>query len=343
MLYGLEILRFGAAFAVMVWHYQFFFFQSGPADQLPFQSVLIPFYGAGHYAVPWFWTLSGYIFFWNYEHSITKRKITATEFGWLRFSRLYPLHLLTLLLVVALQLAYSAMYGLPLHYGDLFNTKTFITHLFLGSNWFTTDYSFNGPVWSISVEVVVYAVFFVLARSAAISTTSKTGSAVLTFLAAYWVAARLLPSTSLVWILHCATCFFLGGLLVKCKHRLLVILSLTPVLIALIVVKPSYAWPIAAPAFGVMLFSSGAIWQHPLARHAAKLGRLTYASYLLHFPVALAIVLFVKLSNVPIEIAASHWFFSAYFVAVFTLSHFSFKYFERPAQIMIRRMTLKSS
>ncbi len=341
-LYGLEILRFGAAFAVVVWHYQFFFFAvRGDPEQLPFHGALTVFYAAGHYAVPWFWVLSGYIFFWKYEASIAKRAISATEFGLLRFSRLYPLHLLTLLLVTFLQIAYASWYGAFWQYDAPSNS--FVTHLLLASNWFTTAKTFNGPIWSISIEVVVYAIFFTLAQSAAVRTAQGTAVAVIVFLLGFWVTARMLPG-SLIWLLtclKCAGCFFLGGMLVKCREAIrstrVLVLALALGSVPLILLRPSCAWVFTLPALGVLVFTTGAVWQHPLIRGAARLGNLTYASYLLHFPVALAIVLALRCASVSLEVALSRWFFLAYFVAVFGLSHLSFKYLERPMQTLIRR------
>jgi peptidoglycan/LPS O-acetylase OafA/YrhL len=349
---GLEILRFGAALAVVMWHYQFFFPVTHgdlpviPGDTgLPFHSVLTLFYSAGHYAVPWFWTLSGYIFFWNYEASIAEGTVSATEFSLLRFSRLYPLHLLTLLLVTILQIALLSRYGTVFNYSEYFNPGMFVAQLFMASNWFTIGYSFNGPIWSISIEVLVYAVFFVLARAAALRTTASAAGAVLVFFLGYWTAERIVPGTSLVWLLQCAVSFFSGGVLVKCREMIqlnrVVGVVFALILASLYVVRPTYAVTFTWPAAGVLLFSTGAVWQHPILRHAAKLGNLTYGSYLLHFPVALAIVLMLKYLNVPVKLVAlSPWFFLAYFVVVFGVSHFSFNYFERPAQALIRRKML---
>jgi peptidoglycan/LPS O-acetylase OafA/YrhL len=69
-LLGLELLRFVAALAVMVWHYQHFAYVADrPVDllksELPFYGLLQPFYLAGNYGVWIFWCISGFIFFWK--------------------------------------------------------------------------------------------------------------------------------------------------------------------------------------------------------------------------------------------------------------------------------------
>ncbi len=100
-LLGLELLRFVAAIAVVVWHYSHFsYIADSPVNlfmnRLPLYGLLQPFYEAGEYAVWVFWCISGFIFFWKYRDAITDRSISGGTFFVLRLSRLYPLHLATL-------------------------------------------------------------------------------------------------------------------------------------------------------------------------------------------------------------------------------------------------------
>ena len=66
----------------------------------PARWLLAPFYDYGFYAVQLFWIISGFVFAAVYFD----RAVTGRAFAANRFARLYPLHLLTLL-VVALELA----------------------------------------------------------------------------------------------------------------------------------------------------------------------------------------------------------------------------------------------
>ena len=104
-LLGLEVVRFFSAFAVLVWHYQHFFFMAdNPKDfireQQPLYFLFSLFYDYGFYGVKVFWYISGFIFFWKYRETISSKSITYKKFFVLRFSRLYPLHFFTLMLVV---------------------------------------------------------------------------------------------------------------------------------------------------------------------------------------------------------------------------------------------------
>ncbi len=79
----------------------------------------------------------------------------------LRFSRLYPLHLATLLLVALGQVLVSHFFGSWFIYGNNDITH-FIGQLFFASAWF--ENSFNGPTWSVSVEIFLYILFFLVCR-----------------------------------------------------------------------------------------------------------------------------------------------------------------------------------
>jgi peptidoglycan/LPS O-acetylase OafA/YrhL len=340
-LYGLEILRFGAAFAVIVSHYRFFFFPEDQAPSgLPFYGALLPFYTVGYSAVPWFWALSGYIFFWNYEGAITDRRVSAIRFGWLRFSRLYPLHLATLILVTALQ-TYP---GPPFRFYSTFNTVAFIEHLFLASNWFTTAFSFNWPIWSVSVEVLIYALFFALARAAIIQTAGRTAIVAALFLFSYWVLSKV-ESGALIKIAHCAALFMGGGLICKLRDRAVITAAITAAIaLGLYWGRPTYALDFAFPILGVRLFSTGSIWNHQMVQRLSQLGNLTYGSYLLHFPVAAIVVMALhQVGAAPDQLAKTRWFFVAYSATVFGLSYLSFKYFERPMQALLRTFTKTAS
>ena len=91
------------------------------ANELPFYSILFPIYRNGGYAVQMFWTISGFIFFWRYAGRINDKTMKHYEYFILRFSRLYPLHIVTLVAVAALQLAYFRLHD------DVFYLRTLMT------------------------------------------------------------------------------------------------------------------------------------------------------------------------------------------------------------------------
>ena len=82
----------------------------------------------------------------------------------LRFSRLYPLHLATLLALVPLILVFHALTGddFIYKYNDAYH---FGLNLAFVQYWgFEKGLSWNGPSWSISVEIALYLIFFAVCR-----------------------------------------------------------------------------------------------------------------------------------------------------------------------------------
>lgn len=165
----LDATRTLAAIGVVCWHWQHFFMVNSQAiipnrNDLPFYSLLFPFYDAGWMAVDFFFMLSGFVMSWTYLERIRSQSTGMGRFAILRLSRLYPLHLLTLLAVAILQYGYIRLngHGFVYQFNNLYH---FSLHLFMASQWgFQRGPSFNDPIWSVSVEVLLYALFYLLAR-----------------------------------------------------------------------------------------------------------------------------------------------------------------------------------
>ena len=166
-LYLLDLARAFAATSVVLQHYQHFYYDeinSFVRQDQPFFDLIGFIYSFGSQAVPFFYMLSGFIFFNFYLEKINKKEISFKKFAILRFSRLYPLHLLTLLLVIFFQQIYLIFEN------DYFifkenNIKNFFQHFFLVQQWpFMKGglESFNAPSFSISVEIFLYISFFII-------------------------------------------------------------------------------------------------------------------------------------------------------------------------------------
>jgi peptidoglycan/LPS O-acetylase OafA/YrhL len=116
-LHSLDIARGVAALAVVFWHWQHFFVIGVRAtlafrpELQPLFGLFQPFYLHGHEAVSLFFSLSGFIFFWLFARQVADGALSMRTVFVHRFSRLYPLHLATLLVVAAAQHGYVAAYG----------------------------------------------------------------------------------------------------------------------------------------------------------------------------------------------------------------------------------------
>lgn len=342
---GLELLRFGCAFAVLLWHYQHFYQVIGSPryviDAQPMFAVLAPFYRFGLFGVQMFWGISGFIFFWKYGNAIANSAVGAGKFFWLRFSRLYPLHLLSLLAVAALQPVHVLLTGQPFIYHG--NTPSqFVLNLFMATQWsMQAPYSFNGPIWSVSAEVFVYALFFLLVRRFG-NSLAVTAAMVLASL----VAGMMQAVTPIV---ACASYFFAGGLAAQLFERVgeeRGARGIAAGLLALLVGGAAWnGWLTKSDAnpllilFGLppLLFLL-ARDPKPLERFARPIeiaGNLTYSTYLCHFPLQLIVAVGVAASGIALPVASA-WFLAAYLGVTMAVGYVVFERFERPAQDTIR-------
>lgn len=155
---------------VVLWHCQQFFLPlnkqgvSFSIEQQPMFEILYVFYEKGYEAVNLFFSLSGFIFFWLYSERIAEKSLAPGNLRFLRLSRLYPLHFATHLFVAEGQFANTRITKTYFVY-PFNDTYDFFLNLFFASAWgFEKGYSFNAPVWSVSVEVLLYAIFFVFCR-----------------------------------------------------------------------------------------------------------------------------------------------------------------------------------
>lgn len=120
--------------------------------------------------MPIFWIISGIVFYKFYFKSIENKTVNIQKFVRNRFTRLYPLHFLTLIIVALLQIYYFSIHKSYFIYIN--NLKYFVLNVLFIQNWNTNPInlgSFNGPAWSVSVELFVYLVFFVICLTKAIN------------------------------------------------------------------------------------------------------------------------------------------------------------------------------
>lgn len=106
--------------------------------------------GRGYSAVTAFFILSGVVLTWSHLHKNTEKVSSLHNYFVDRFSRIYPLHWVVLLGIIALT-GYDAE-----------NTKTFVSHILLLQAW-NPDHSqvitLNSVAWFLSAQVFLYACF----------------------------------------------------------------------------------------------------------------------------------------------------------------------------------------
>jgi peptidoglycan/LPS O-acetylase OafA/YrhL len=205
-------LRGVAALCVVVFHYHHFYLDDwqGRSDlpaltHFPYARFVWPIYEYGHYAVELFWVISGFVF----AHVYLQRPIGMRQFWGARFARLYPLHLVMLLVVVTLQFLSMRTVGHWEIYGNN-DLRHFLLQIVMASNWTTLSrgLSFNGPIWSVSLEVMAYGFFFVSLIVLRALPLLAVGLAALAFIAyEFWPSDIPLVQPG---VARCAGFFFSG-------------------------------------------------------------------------------------------------------------------------------------
>ena len=155
----LESIRGIAALLVVLFHM--------PAWNARLQDIR--FIHNGYYMVDLFFVLSGFVMNLNYGDRLHSVRDLA-RFQFLRLGRLYPMHLLFLLLAVltaASSWIAAAAFGLNIPNGSAFKDATFAAFteqllLIHSLGFFKIAHPFNLPSWSISVEFYTYLVFGIM-------------------------------------------------------------------------------------------------------------------------------------------------------------------------------------
>lgn len=358
---GIEALRFLCAIAVVFWHYQHFAMGEGVFLTGTFQRELQPLYGPlrafydyGYMSVSIFWEISGFIFFWKYHEAVASGAVSSWRFFVLRFSRLYPLHVATLFGVAALQLAYGAGHGgqsFVYTDNDLYH---FGLNLAFASAWgFEHGMSFNGPIWSVSVEVVIYAVFYAVSRMIRVELLGRI-ALVAAALAIWLINYRFALVPGLRVPLSCAVYFFTGGVVHAVTSRLSVPLlrGLAPFAIAAAfgLAALTFRGEVDTPKWAVLAFATllfgGFLgldlwpWIDRLFAKVAPLADTTYSSYLIHFPIQLAAVTLTDRLGWSRTVYDNPLVLIAFLAAVFGSGWVIFHRFERPTQDWLRARML---
>jgi peptidoglycan/LPS O-acetylase OafA/YrhL len=227
------------------------------------------------------------------------------------------------------------------HAGDTYH---FILNIFMASHWGLQRFTaFNGPAWSISVEIPVYLCFFV---TCVLSGRSPLMYGVMVLLGK--VLAHFEPDmTNHLPINTCITSFYSGCLIEVLyektrrfsglKHSLTYLTIVVVMLCLHNIFNGRYDFSLLVPTI-VYAFQIGIRSRTSLFGRVSKLlGSLTYASYMWHFPALLASVLLLDRLGVQRKFLGSPTFMCCFLGTVVCLSRVSFLCYEVPIQNYMRR------
>jgi peptidoglycan/LPS O-acetylase OafA/YrhL len=362
-IYSLDIARGIAALSIVFWHWRHYYYNDQGELIDNYSIYFMPFYTyiptlykhMGILSLYFFFTLSGFVFFWLYAEKIANRRCTFKQFTIARFARLYPLHLLTLILVGILQSIYwgqSQSYFVFL-YNDLYH---FMLQLLMINSWGLAEgHSFNGPFWTVSLEIMFYLFFFTIS---------------------FFRLSRLLPTLiifgiiflirqyggRLINVIHAHAfmagfeCFMLGGVTYFCTELYLSnrfrstfidigVMSLICVLWLSLLCEPighymGSHYDLFARTFMPLTIFALVIGEcvssvSPKPFH--WIGEITYSVYLLHFPLQIIYSFYFREVGASIEIYKSPWVMASFFIILIPMSWLTYQYFESPMRTWLRQ------
>jgi len=161
-------LRCFAAINIVLFHFSnpqwfnfnFYFPSPFMAGSLHIPVLLAPVVNAGFISVSYFILLSGFVLGYNYNERARNGELDRKRFWEARFTRIYPIYLLSLLLSLG---TLGAEYRAHTH--AMFWTGVVLTPLLL-QGWIPAVATFmNTPAWTMSAEAFYYVIFPWLARA----------------------------------------------------------------------------------------------------------------------------------------------------------------------------------
>lgn len=352
--FWVDALRGIAALVIVVFHYHHFYLADAfdrsaipSIETFPYAGILLPLYSRiASQAVELFWLISGFVF----AHVYLPRQVSAWNFFVARFARLYPLHFATLLYVMALQTISFHTVG---HWQVYANNdiRHFLLQLSMSSNWITWSrgLSFNGPIWSVSLEIVVYGIFFL--SLFAIRRSPFIVLLALSIASWAWVVFQPvhLPLVR-TGVFVCAGYFFLGSLLYvlqpnKSLLRLVVLTVISLGAVVLGIAVDAERITVAGGALVLLSLAAGLDRVAPAwGTRLSPLGDISYSVYLVHVPLQMTALLFADLAfNGSRSFANSHFTLPIYVIISVAMAIALHWWLERPVGRAIRSHMLRKN
>lgn len=333
-------LRAIAAWWVVAYHVRKMFASYASPETMQFLA-------AGYTAVDLFFILSGFVMYLNYAPRLEPTRASIADFAVRRLARIYPLHLLILVAMVAYVLVLWRFDDNPL--AASYSLERLVLHLLLIQGWgWGEPIGWNVPSWSISTEALAYLSFPVIAF---IGTWQRRPTWLLTMIVlavalllhaviraqGYTRLGTSIPDSGLI---RCTLQFGIGTVICELYLRWrsrgamlsVVFLAASAAMIGGFL---AFGWPetLVIPLAWATLVLGLALWpwrrlNFLAARPLVYLGDISYSTYLVHY---FAFVLFKHLF-IPTWSAVTPATAVLFFAIVLVLSAVLYRGFERPAQ-----------
>lgn len=327
---ALNILRGFASIVVVFYHFRYF------SDLNWFEKV--PWVRLGFMGVDFFFILSGLIISHVYLKAMEDRRETYLHFLYLRFARIFPVHFLIMIVMLAAALLSNTNLGTM---ADWFSLTFLFRQLLLPDG-----YAWNTPAWSVSAEMFAYAVVFPLiihfirgksAKRTGIFLVSL-GAATLTFL--YSANGTLNATNGIGPLLRVTGGFAIGaglfrlleGWAPKKSWDNLIIIGLMLLMLAVgFALQHAIIAAICVIIVGAYM-SNGPISSKMSGRYGNLFGEISFALYMCHVP------LLMLLSEIALQLQLERGFAfcMASLACCIVMSWVLYKYVEVPSRTYLK-------
>lgn len=331
---SIDYLKGIMALGIVLFHYNKFTGTAHNDVNFPLFELFEIFYVNGGILVELFFMISGFCFFEFYSKKIINNEITKEQFFKRRFFRLYPLYMITTIIIVVLQIIYSKVYGSFFDAGVKLDWLNIILNLFCLSRGYVNNvfYPYNGPAWFLNVIILDYILFYLINRY--VKSTKKKVSIMLVIII-FGIALKYfdmqLPVLN-VEVGRGLFNFFIGGILtyiyeiVKEKNfirNFLTIVLLIIMISVVIFLKSSYYANVLLLFPAMFLFFILIDKYIPYSKILENLGKISFSMYLWHY----CYMCFIKL--IPFNFNYySNFFLMFYLITLILLSYFSYVFIE---------------
>ena len=342
MIKPLTSLRFFFALIVFVAHFKGF---ANTPD-------IYSFFSEGKLGVSFFFVLSGFVLSLNYQQKFIERKTSFKDFtiGWI--SRIYPLHILTLLLSILIYSKFSIL-DIKLFF-NAFLLQSFVP---IKSIYF----SYNAPSWSISNEMFFYLIMpFVISVLYRLRLLKSYKTLILLpifglllLFAIYFLPEKLYHAFLYINPVIRISDFILGIMLFnfaevlklkKINWKLIEVLSVVFFLVFYLFhndIQEVYRYSIYywIPICGVILsfsFSTGVFSKILSHRLFILLGEISFGFYMYHY---LIIHLYKKWFGT--DLLDANYVFIILVIVTTLISYISYILFEKPVNIYLKKTLIK--
>lgn len=304
----------------------------------------------GYIGVSFFFVLSGFILAYNYHSRLDTLDASKVKSFYLaRIARIYPIHVLTLLIAIPLVIS-------SLSDNLITNVTKFVSNLLLLQGFIPYEdfyFSFNNPSWSLSAEMFFYVLFPILIFW---MLRIKSSLKLIMLILVSWVTSIAIvsifkDSSFQHWLFYVFPLFrlfdfiigiALGLLFIKYKTKFshfgntnFEIISLLLLMTAIIFhpyIHQAFRWgtyyiPFMSLVIFVFAFQKGLISKILSNKYLVYLGEISFSFYMIHKLIIRYIQKFVGWTPLLVVVA---------FLSSILISHLLFKYYETPTRRWIR-------